>query len=54
LVGSAGNLVALLARIVPPAWAFAGIAVGALLYAVLFGLGAAGYRTLYLQPHNGR
>jgi hypothetical protein len=54
LVGSAGNLVALLARIVPPAWAFAGIAAGALLYAVLFGLGAAVYHTLYLQPHNGR
>jgi hypothetical protein len=54
LVGSAGNLFALLARTVPPAWAFAGIAAGALLYLVLFGLGAAAYRTLYLQPHNGR
>jgi len=28
-------------------------AVAALLYAFLFGLGAAAYRLLYLQPHNG-
>ena len=45
---SAGNLAALLARISPPAWVYAGIAVCAVLYAVLFGLGAAVYRTLYL------
>jgi hypothetical protein len=54
LAATAGNLITLLARIVPPAWAYAGIAAAALLYAVLFGLGAAVYRTLYLQPHNGR
>ena len=54
LAATAGNLIMLLARIVPPAWAYAGIAAAALLYAVLFGLGAAVYRTLYLQPHNGR
>jgi hypothetical protein len=54
LAATAGNLITLLARIVPPAWAYAGIAAATLLYAVLFGLGAAVYRTLYLQPHNGR
>jgi hypothetical protein len=47
------NLVALLARIQPPAWFYEGAAVCALLYAVLFGLGAAVYRALYLQPLNG-
>jgi hypothetical protein len=54
LAAAAGNLITLLARTVPPAWAYAGIAAGAMLYAVLFGLGAAVYRTLYLQPQNGR
>jgi hypothetical protein len=53
LVASGGNLAALLAHIAPPAWLYGGIAVCALLYAVLFGLGAAMYRTLYLQPTAG-
>jgi hypothetical protein len=30
------------------------LAAAALLYALLFGLGAAAYRLLYLQPLNGR
>jgi hypothetical protein len=51
---STANLIAVLARIQPPTWVYAGIAVCALLYAVLFGLGAAVYRALYLQPLNGR
>jgi hypothetical protein len=51
---SAANLAAWLAHIVPPTWAYQGIAVCAVLYAVLFGLGAAVYRTLYLQPQHGR
>jgi len=54
LMASAGNLAALLARTAPPAWAYQAVAVCALLYAVLFGLGAAVYRALYLQPLNGR
>ncbi len=54
LVASAGNLVTLLARTLPVTWLYQGIAVCALLYAVLFGLGAAVYRTLYLQPLNGK
>jgi hypothetical protein len=51
---AAGNLASLLARTAPPSWAYEGIVVCAVLYAVLFGLGAAVYRTLYLQPQNGR
>jgi hypothetical protein len=53
LMISAGNLAALLARISPPPWVYEGIAVCAVLYAVLFGLGAAVYRTLYLEPSEG-
>lgn len=54
LVVSAGNLAAMLALTPPPAWADEAIAVCAVLYAILFGLGAAMYRALYLQPLNGR
>ncbi len=55
LMVSAGNLMALLARTLPLTWLYQGIAVCAVLYAVLFGLGAAVYRTLYLhQPLNGK
>jgi len=54
LMASAGTLAALLARTAPPAWAYEAIAVCAVLYVVLFGLGAAVYRTLYLQPLNDR
>lgn len=54
LMVSAGNLITLLARTVPATWLYQGIAVCAVLYAVLFGLGAAVYRTLYLQPLNGK
>jgi hypothetical protein len=54
LAAAAGSLVALLARTAPPPWVYEGIAVCAVLYAVLFGLSAAVYRTLFLQTHNGR
>jgi hypothetical protein len=54
LMASAANLSTLLLRTVPPPWLYGSIAACALLYAVLFGLGAAVYRTLYLQPQNGR
>jgi hypothetical protein len=50
LMASASNLSASLVHAVPAPWLYGGIAVCALLYAVLFGLGAAVYRTLYLQP----
>jgi hypothetical protein len=35
-------------------WLDIGLGAGALLYMTLFGLGAAAYRTLYLQPSIGR
>jgi hypothetical protein len=54
LVMSAGNLAAWLWHSVPAAWLYDGIAICSALYVVLFGLGAAVYRTLYLQPLNGR
>ena len=50
IAASAANLAALLAHAAPPTWAYEGIAVCAVLYAVLFGLAVAVYRTLYLQP----
>jgi len=42
------------ARLIPPLWLDAALAAGALLYAMLFGLGALAYRTLYLTPLDGR
>jgi hypothetical protein len=54
LMASGGSLLTLLARIAPPLWLYEGIAVCGVLYAVLFGLGAVLYRTLYLQPLDGR
>lgn len=50
ITAAAANLAALLAHTAPPTWVYEGIAACALLYVVLFGLGAAVYRTLYLQP----
>ena len=50
VITSAGELAALLLRVIPPAWLYGGLAAGVMLYAVLFGLGATAYRTLYLQP----
>jgi hypothetical protein len=54
LAASGRNLAALLAHTTPPAWTYEGIAVCAVLYAILFGLGAAAYRMLYLQPLAGQ
>ncbi len=48
-VAGAGQLAALIVGTVPPEWLYAGLAVSAALYAALFGLGAAAYRTLYLN-----
>ena len=47
VMASAGGLAALLVRLIPPLWIYAGLAVGAMLYVMLFGLGAAAYRMLY-------
>jgi len=54
LMSSAGAVSSLIARLIPPLWLYAGLAIGAVWYAALFGLGAAAYRTLYLQPSSGR
>ncbi len=47
LAGAIAQPAAALARAVPVAWIYEGLAVSAALYAALFGLGIAGYRTLY-------
>lgn len=50
LLETARNLDASVMRLVPTGWLYGAMAAAALLYAALFGLGAAAYRTLYLQP----
>ena len=50
ILSSAGGLVALLIRVIPPIWLYGSLGLGVFLYVTLFGLGAAAYRTLYLQP----
>lgn len=50
VVSSAGGLLSLLVRVIPPVWLYATLGMGAFLYVTLFGLGAAAYRTLYLRP----
>ncbi len=50
VVSSAGGLLTLLVRVIPPAWLYGTLGLGAFLYVTLFGLGAAAYRTLYLRP----
>ena len=50
LLMSLGYVAALLEPAALPSWIYGGIGVCAVLYAVLFGLGAAVYRTLYLPP----
>jgi putative exporter of polyketide antibiotics len=41
-------------RAIPMTWIYVALTLGAALYATLFGLGAAAYRTLYTQSSNGR
>jgi hypothetical protein len=50
VVSSAGGLLSLLVRVIPPVWLYGILGVGTVLYVTLFGLGAAAYRTLYLRP----
>ncbi len=50
---AAADLAALVARYAPPTWVYDLLVLCALLYGVLFGLGAVAYRTLYLQPRTG-
>jgi hypothetical protein len=53
VIGWAADLAAVVAHFAPPAWAYEIIALCAALYAILFGLGAFGYRSLYLQSTAG-
>jgi hypothetical protein len=50
LISSVGGMAAVLFRVIPPLWLYGSLAMGIFLYVSLFGLGAAAYRTLYLQP----
>ncbi len=51
---TAGGLATLIVHVVPPGWLDLVLAVAGMFYVLLFGLSAAAYRTLYLQPSNGR
>jgi hypothetical protein len=50
VLSTMGGLTPVVLRAVPAGWLYAGVAVGVTLYVVLFGLGAAAYRTLYIRP----
>jgi hypothetical protein len=50
VIASTDGLSAAFARALPPDWLYGGLGVGALLYAILFGLAGAAYRVLYLRP----
>jgi hypothetical protein len=50
VIGSACAVAALLMRVIPAAWIYGALTVGIALYTALFGLSAAAYRSLYLQP----
>jgi hypothetical protein len=54
VIGFAAGTVGVVERSIPVTWLYLGLGFAALLYAMLFGLGAAAYRTLYLQPSSGR
>jgi hypothetical protein len=49
LATSVGDFSEIVIRAIPPLWLYGGIAIIATLYTALFGLGAAAYRTLYVQ-----
>jgi hypothetical protein len=49
LLSASKNLIATLVGTIPPMWIYEGLALAAILYAALFALGAAAYRTLYLE-----
>jgi hypothetical protein len=44
------EVAALLMRVIPVTWIYGGLTAGVALYMALFGLSAAAYRALYLQP----
>jgi len=47
VVEGIGNFFGTVYRSIPPLWLYGGLAVVGMMYAALFGLGAAAYRTLY-------
>jgi hypothetical protein len=47
---SVSDVAALLMRVIPATWIYGGLTAGVALYMALFGLSAAAYRALYLQP----
>ena len=47
---SVTRLATVLGHAMPPTWLYAGLGFAVLLYLLLFGLGAAAYRSLYLLP----
>jgi hypothetical protein len=49
LLTTAKDLLATLVGTIPPMWIYEGLALAAILYVALFALGAAAYRTLYLE-----
>jgi hypothetical protein len=53
-VAFAGATVDVVERAIPRPFLTTALTLGAALYATLFGLGATAYRTLYMQPSNGR
>jgi hypothetical protein len=52
LVDVARELDSALVRVIPLEWLYGTVAAGTILYAALFGLGAAAYRTFYLNPRS--
>jgi hypothetical protein len=52
LMSTIGNAAASVESLVPPGWIYLTLGVGALLYVLLFGLGAFAYRSLYIQHSN--
>ncbi|HME39561.1 MAG TPA: hypothetical protein VKG63_11450 [Steroidobacteraceae bacterium] len=54
ITGAAGSVAASLVNSIPQTWIDLGLGAAVVLYATLFGLGAAAYRMLYLQPQSGR
>ena len=51
LLATIGSAATLVMSLVPPIWIYLALGVGALLYLLLFGLGAFAYRTLFLHSN---
>ncbi len=49
IVGGVGNFFGVVLRSIPSLWLYGGLAFVGIMYAALFGLGAAAYRSLFVQ-----